>query len=151
MTILLKPMKHLLSQLRNTGITVSSPCQQLRRIKLQPLFGVFDLIAKAPVLNMVQFNGANGCPICVHPGVWDSTHLYLPGSEYPLRTDASMRRDTTLAQREDQWHQGTISIDWISEPILGSSNQLYALRVRRSHEEVIDYMGRNQSFRLLHW
>ena len=62
MSLLLKPLKQLLSRLRSTGITVSTPSQQLRRMKLQPLFGVLDLIAKAPVLNMVQFNGANGCP-----------------------------------------------------------------------------------------
>ena len=96
-------LKQLLSQLQNTGITVSTLSQQLRRIKLQLPFGVLDLIAKAPVLNMVQFSGANGCPICVHPGVWDSTRLYLhvTGTECPLRTDASMRCDAASAQRED--------------------------------------------------
>ena len=101
MSIFLKPLKRLLSRLQNTGITVSAPSQQPRRIRLQPLFGVLDLIAKAPVLNMVQFNGANGCPVCVHPGVWDSTRLYLPGTEYPLRIHASMRHDAAEAQREN--------------------------------------------------
>ena len=100
MAILLKPIKQLLSRLQNTGITVSTSGQQLRKIIIQPLFGVVDLIAKAPVLNMVQFNGANGCPVCVHPGVWNRTRLYLPGTEYPLRTDASMRHDASSAQRE---------------------------------------------------
>ena len=101
MSLFLNPLKQLLLRLRNIGISVSAPGQQQRRIKLQPLFGVLDLIAKAPVLNMVQFNGANGCPVCVHPGVWDSTRLYLPGTEYPLRTDASMRCDAASAQREE--------------------------------------------------
>ena len=83
MLLFLKPLKQLLLRLRDTGIAISAPGEQLRRIKLQPLFGVFDLITKAPVLNMVQFNGANGCPVCVHPGVWNATRLYLPGTEYP--------------------------------------------------------------------
>ena len=100
MAIFLKPLNQLLSRVWTIGITVSAPGQQRRRIKLQPLFGVLDLIAKAPVLNMVQFNGASGCPVCVHPGVWDSTRIYLPGTEYPLRTDASMRCDAVSAQRE---------------------------------------------------
>ena len=90
----------MLSRLRNIGIKITSSMRQTT-IKLQPLFGVFDLIAKAPILNMVQFNGAHGCPVCLHPGVWDSTRLYLPGTEYPLRINQSMIRDATQAEIQE--------------------------------------------------
>ena len=52
MAILLKPIKQLLSRLQNIGITGSTSGQQLRKIIIQPLFGVVDLIAKVPVLNI---------------------------------------------------------------------------------------------------
>lgn len=52
MAILLKSIKQLLSRLQNIGITGSTSGQQLRKIIIQPLFGVVDLIAKVPVLNI---------------------------------------------------------------------------------------------------
>ena len=48
------------------------------------------MVAKAPILNMNQFNGANGCPTCLHPGTWTVSRYYLPGQEYSLRTNQSI-------------------------------------------------------------
>lgn len=96
MEIFLQPLKVLLSRLGKTGVALSST----RTVRLRPLFGVLDLIAKAPALNMMQFNGANGCPVCLHPGVWESTRLYLPGSEYSLRTNKSIGQDGRSAERD---------------------------------------------------
>ncbi len=62
------------------------------------LFGVFDLVAKAPILNMHQFNGKNGCASCLHPG--EKTQTYPPGTEYTLRTTRSMKADGAEADRE---------------------------------------------------
>ena len=83
------------------------------------------MIAKAPVLNMVQFNGANGCPVCVHPGVWNATRLYLPGTKYSLRTDASMRHDASSAQREEtivNGIKGPSALTGLCLTVLGSSH-----------------------------
>ena len=63
----------------------------VKTVRLCPLFGVFDLIARAPAVNMKQHNGFMGCPTCVHPGATKQhTCVYLPGTEYPLRTHSSI-------------------------------------------------------------
>jgi hypothetical protein len=98
MEIFLQPLKVLLSRLGRTGVALSST----RIVRLQPLFGVLDLIAKAPALNMKQFNGTNGCPACLHPGVWERTRLYLPGYEYSLRTNESIVQDAGKAERDQE-------------------------------------------------
>ena len=68
---------------------------------LKPLFGVLDLIAKAPALN-TKHNGRHGCPVCVHPGTWDGTCVYLPGNEHPLHTYESMIQDAIQAEYTQQ-------------------------------------------------
>lgn len=95
MKLILKPLKNMLSSLKETGVTISSSV----RLRLQPLFGVFDLVAKAPILNMMQFNGLKGCPVCLHPGTWERTRLYLPGTVYSLRTNEGMMQDGIQAER----------------------------------------------------
>lgn len=52
---------------------------------------MFDFVAKAKVLSMIQFNGKYGCPTCLHPGEHkDNRHIYLPDSSYSLRTKESI-------------------------------------------------------------
>ena len=93
-----KPIQALLSRLAEKGVSLSaSIC-----VRLKPLFGVFDLIAKAPALNMKQHNGRHGCPVCVHSGKWDGTRVYLPGNEHPLRTHESMIQDAIEAEHTQQ-------------------------------------------------
>jgi hypothetical protein len=87
---LFAPLKSLFSQLAH-GIKVLSPAG-VKIMKFQPIFGVFDLVAKAPVLNMHQFNGKNGCPACLHPGSWNGSRYYLPGVSYDLRTNHSVKK-----------------------------------------------------------
>uniref|UniRef100_A0A1X7UJ29 Uncharacterized protein n=1 Tax=Amphimedon queenslandica TaxID=400682 RepID=A0A1X7UJ29_AMPQE len=69
-------------------------CEGKKRIcRIKLLFGVFDFVAKAKVLNMIQFNGKYGCPTCLDPGVHrNNRHLYLPGSSYSLRTLEGIER-----------------------------------------------------------
>ena len=69
-------------------------------VRLKPLFGVFDTIAKAPVMNMKQFNGKYGCPTCLNPGTRQHTctQVYLPGNEYPTRSNTSIHRDADEAE-----------------------------------------------------
>ena len=90
----LKPIQTLLSRLAKKGVALSSS----RFVRLKPLFGVLDLIAKAPALNMKQHNGRHGCPVCVHPGTWDRTRVYLPENEHALRTHESMIQDGIKAE-----------------------------------------------------
>ena len=71
----------------------------VKTIRLQPLFGVFDLIARAPAMKMQQHNGFMGSPTCVHPGgTKQRTRMYLPGTDYPLRTHTSIVSDGIEAQ-----------------------------------------------------
>ncbi len=52
---------------------------------------MFDLVAKAPILNMKQFNGVNGCPSCAHPGKRiGHVQTYPPGKIYAIRTTDSI-------------------------------------------------------------
>ena len=98
MKIFLKPIQTLLSRLAKRGVALSTSSS----VRLKPLFGVLDLIAKAPALNMKQHNGRHGCPVCVHPGTWDGTRMHLPGNEHPLRTHKSMIQDAIEAENTQQ-------------------------------------------------
>ncbi len=91
MNILLKPLSKTLKRLSSHGVCVKLLDGLVKTVRLRPLFGVFDLIARAPAMNMKQHNGLMGCPTCVHPGgTKQHTRVYLPGTEYPLRTHSSI-------------------------------------------------------------
>ena len=91
MNILLKPLSKTLKRLSSHGVCVKLLDGLVKTVRLRPLFGVFDLIARAPAMNMKQHNGLMGCPTCVHPGgTKQRTRVYLPGTEYPLRTHSSI-------------------------------------------------------------
>ena len=95
MHLLLKPLKQIMKRISSSGVHIRTPTG-MKTVHLHPLFGVFDLVAKAPALNMHQFNGSNGCPTCLHPGeICGRTRVYLPHT-YPLRTHNSI----VLAARE---------------------------------------------------
>lgn len=99
MNILLKPLLKTLKRLSSHGVCIKLLDGLVKTIRLQPLFGVFDLIARAPAMNMKQHNGFMGCPTCVHPGeTKQRTRVYLPGTDYPLRTHSSIVSDGIEAQ-----------------------------------------------------
>ena len=103
MNILLKPVKITLQRLSNSGLKIKSPAGLLQTIRLQSLFGVFDLIARAPAMNTKQHNGYNGCPTCLHPGVTQNhTHVYLPGTHYPRRTHNSIVQAGIQAEQDGE-------------------------------------------------
>jgi hypothetical protein len=87
MHYLLAPVVRSLEKLATAGITMSTPSgTKTVRAKLQ--LGIFDLLAKAAVLNMMQFNGKFGCSTCLNPGIHqDGSRIYLPQTA-PLRTHA---------------------------------------------------------------
>ena len=57
MSVLLKPILEHLDRLSITGFSFLSP-DGFETLRIKLLFGVFDLLAKASVLNFKQFNGA---------------------------------------------------------------------------------------------
>lgn len=70
MQVLLKPILQAIDNLNILGFSFDSP-DGVKTIRIKLLFGVFDLIAKAKVLCMNQFNGNCGCPTqrkpCLYP------------------------------------------------------------------------------------
>ena len=100
MEVLFQPLIDLFHKLSTEGVAIDTPFGK-RTFKFCPLIGLFDLVAKAPILNMHQFNGVNGCPTCLHPGKYfSSSRYYLPGHEYSLRTDASIAKAAKTAETE---------------------------------------------------
>ena len=57
MSVLLKPILEHLDRLSITAFSFLSP-DGFETLRIKLLFGVFDLLAKASVLNFKQFNGA---------------------------------------------------------------------------------------------
>ncbi|SMN01744.1 hypothetical protein SPONN_11 [uncultured Candidatus Thioglobus sp.] len=97
---LFQPLVQLFGQLATHGIKIKTPVGE-KVVKFRPLFGVFDLVAKAPVLNMNQFNGCNGCPTCLHPGSWmHGSRYYLPSSTYQIRTNSSVKQAGEKAESQ---------------------------------------------------
>ena len=107
MNVLLKPLTKTLKRLSSHGIRVKSPAGIVKTVRLHSLFGVFDLIARAPAMNMKQHNGYNGCPTCLHPGETKRhTRVYLPGTDYPLRTHNSIVQAGIQAKRDGEAVEG---------------------------------------------
>lgn len=73
----------------------------IKTIRAMLLNGIFDLAAKAPVVNMMQLNGEYGCLVCTHPGSHHSRghHVYLPNEPSPVaRTHAGIMKATQEAE-----------------------------------------------------
>ena len=96
------PMQHLLfpltqkiQDLSTTGIKMNSP-NGVMIIRAKLVLGIFDLPAKATVLNCKQYNGKYGCSICLHPGKRVSGRMVYPPRKCNLRTHDSV---VSLAHR----------------------------------------------------
>jgi len=98
---LLQPVVEMLQSLYTVGITIKVP-SGIKTVRAMLLNGIFDLVAKAPVVNMTQFNGEYGCLVCTHPGCHISRgrHVYLPNHEpSPVaRTHASIMKAAQEAE-----------------------------------------------------
>ncbi len=100
MKSLLQPVVDMLESLHAIGISMKI-YGDVKTIHAVLLNGIFDLVAKALVVNMVQFNGQHGCLTCTHPG---STHIrgrrvYHPNTQAELRTHASILDAAQQAER----------------------------------------------------
>lgn len=99
MSILLEPVVKSLNSLSTSGLAIkTSTGDVILRTKL--VFGVFDLPAKAAVLNAKQFNGEYGCSVCLHPGkrLPNNARVYLPDTMYPERTHAEVKAAAVEAE-----------------------------------------------------
>lgn len=79
MHLLLKPLMDMLDNLFTVSIEMSTPVGT-KVIKAKLMFGVFDMPAKALVMEMKQFNEQYGCTTCFHPGkrLENRARVYLP-------------------------------------------------------------------------
>jgi len=57
------------------------------KIRLRCHVGLFDLPAKAAIANIKQFNGAYGCPCCLHPGKQVARVRLYPPDERVIASD----------------------------------------------------------------
>ena len=87
MKLLLEPIMTHLRRLCSVGLAFTTPNGALTNIRTKVVLGIFDLPAKATVLNAKQFNGKYGCAVCIHPGkrLENGAGVYLPGA-YNIRT-----------------------------------------------------------------
>ena len=67
MHLLLKPIMKKLRRLHTLGVPIETP-NGLITYQAKVEMAIFDLPAKAAVLNAKQFNGRYGCSVCLHPG-----------------------------------------------------------------------------------
>lgn len=97
MSTLLNSLQQVMNKLQSDGLNIKLPTGT-HTFRLFPLFGVFDLVAKAPILNMIQFNGKYGCSTCLNAGQsCQQRWVYLPDSTYPERTHKSIIEAATEA------------------------------------------------------
>jgi hypothetical protein len=101
MKILFEPLREALARLSEpNGLTIALP-DGTKSFTLALLFGIFDLIAKAPVLNMHQHSGSNGCSVCLHPGEsFSRRRVYAAGVNYACRSHEMYLTDATKALTE---------------------------------------------------
>ena len=100
MDIFFEPLLSTFRTLKKNGVSFTTPGGK-QTIKFEPRFGLFDLPAKAPILNMHQYNGNHGCSVCLHPGIWNGSRYYLPTEDsYPARTTLSIRSAAEMARKE---------------------------------------------------
>ena len=95
MKTLHQPVFQMSQSLYTVGITIKVP-DWMKTIRATLLTGIFDLVAKAPIVNMNLFNGKYGCLTCTHPSSTYSRgcRIYHPNLQPP----AAARKHTTLMQ-----------------------------------------------------
>ncbi|XP_048255342.1 uncharacterized protein LOC125381981 [Haliotis rufescens] len=98
-----QPYIHLLSKQLNPlyeeGIQLSTTAEEWIPIKLSVVCGIFDLPAKAGILNMTYYNGTEACITCEEPGVvvqqgrgHSRCYPFRPEHEkHPFRNDTDVR------------------------------------------------------------
>ena len=82
MTILLQPILERIFTLHQNGIAFQT-LSGTKCLRAKLLCGIFDLLARAAVLKLTQWNGRFGCTYCLDEGTQvGHVRLYLPSSEH---------------------------------------------------------------------
>ena len=100
MSLVLQPIIDKIEKLQNgPGLLAQTPAGE-KNVKAVLLAGVFDLPAKAAVLNTVQFNGHYGCTYCKNKGShFNHRHIYPPTDSHQLRKETEMTPWALEAER----------------------------------------------------
>ncbi len=87
MIILLQPILERIFSMHQNGIVFQTP-SGTKCLRAKLLCGIFDLPARAAVLNLTQWNGRFGCTYCLDEGTQvGHVLLYLPCSEHIPRSE----------------------------------------------------------------
>uniref|UniRef100_A0A1X7VX31 Uncharacterized protein n=1 Tax=Amphimedon queenslandica TaxID=400682 RepID=A0A1X7VX31_AMPQE len=99
MPTILEPVIKSVKELCTTHITANTPAGK-KLIKAMIIAAVFDLPAKAGVLNTIQFNGYFGYICCKDKGdnLSAHQHVYLPTAAHEMRTESEMLQWADEAQ-----------------------------------------------------
>ena len=126
----MQPILDKIKQLTVNGITAHTPTG-IKNIKAVLLAGIFDLPAKASVLNTVQFNGKYGCNYCKDRGmnVNPGRHIYLPKDTHELRTELEMKQWASEAERDGEPVYGVKGLSVLS----GVVNILFLVPIDYMH------------------
>lgn len=115
----LKPFNQTLEELKD-GFDVQLSDGSNKRVKAMLIGGTCDMPAKSQVLNMIQFNGAFGCPKCLQPGKTvpsgaGHTHVYpymMDNPNGPKRTIDGFREAADTAYESGQRVDGINGPSW---------------------------------------
>ena len=131
MKFLFQPVVDACNALHSKGIEVQTH-EGLKTIYAKVLNGIFDTVAKAQVMGVKQFNGACGCPVCLHPGkcLSNNSHVYLPSEKYTNGTHDEMFDLAIEVERTSISVQG----------ILNSSPLSYIVGFNLVDDIPVDYM-----------
>lgn len=108
---LLDPIVKTIRKLSTIGVKINSAIGHLT-FRAKIVMGVFDLPAKAMVLNAKQYNGKYGCSVCLHPGkrLSNNSRVYLPERTYPERTHAQVVAAGLEAEQTKSCIQGILGV-----------------------------------------
>ena len=114
MKLLLEPIVDDLSYLYTDSLTVMLPNGHAD-FKANLEMAVFDLTAKASVMNFKQFNGKFGCSVCYHPGLRLSNGARIyPSLVYLERTHAEVLSAAEKADTEHSAVKGILGMSPLS-------------------------------------
>ena len=120
MEVLLKPILEAVNKIYVSGLPLSTPAGPVI-VRCKLLFGIFDMVARAPVLSMNQFNGAYGCHAWEHPStqLGRGVRVYLPSTAAAMRTN-----ETVLAAAKTAEKNYSVTIGIKSASVLTGSIDL---------------------------
>ena len=101
MAYFLIPQLESIQFLKKTGINVEWHNKETVTVKAMLLCGTFDMPAKGLVLNMMQYNGRYGCPVCLQAGktVKTSTRGHVHAFPFDRKDPTGPLRSTSESKK----------------------------------------------------